>query len=40
VERRPLEARQPERRPAPSPYREPLDVDAEDLPRTDIDDPW
>jgi sporulation protein YlmC with PRC-barrel domain len=40
VERRPLEVRQPERRPAPSPYREPLDVDAEDLPANGIDDPW
>ncbi len=35
VERRPLDVRQPERRPAPTPSREPLDVDAEDLP-----DPW
>ena len=38
--RRPLEARQPERRPPPTPYREPLDVDAEDLPGNDLADPW
>jgi hypothetical protein len=37
---RPLEARPLERRPAPTPYREPLDVEAEDLASNDLDDPW
>ena len=37
---RPLEARPLERRPAPTPYREPLDVEAEDLASNDLEDPW
>jgi sporulation protein YlmC with PRC-barrel domain len=40
VEPRSLEPRPLERRPAPTPYREPLDVDAEDLPSNDLGDPW
>ena len=37
---RPLDARPLERRPAPTPYREPLDVEAEDLASNDLEDPW
>ena len=36
----PRQARPLERRPAPTPYREPLDVEAEDLASNDLDDPW
>ena len=36
----PRQARPLERRPAPTPYREPLDVEAEDLASNDLEDPW
>ena len=40
LETRPRETRPLERRPAPTPYREPLDVEAEDLASNDLEDPW
>jgi sporulation protein YlmC with PRC-barrel domain len=40
LDARPIEPRPLERRPAPTPYREPLDVEAEDLASNDLDDPW
>jgi sporulation protein YlmC with PRC-barrel domain len=40
LDARPLKTRPIERRPAPTPYREPLDVEAEDLASNDLEDPW
>ena len=40
LDARPVETRPLERRPAPTPYREPLDVEAEDLASNDLEDPW